>query len=366
MPMKGNAVQKITLICAIIASLFLNIDFRLFFLFRMDEVERILQERIWKQDLEFLKNNEDFSYKINYDLPAIIILHSQETTIPQSTVWVDLEASEELKDLSDDSYELILKEVNSISLYRYYLGIHGLTEGENDVELQFEDKYGYICTKSIKIDYNSAQILGVSSDRDEIVIPDGDRLDTLIDDRYGLSYDYIPSDLVPLSDYTISFLNGDQQLRQEAAEHLEDLMKDALSEGIYLYVLSAYRSFDHQLDLYNFKYRRDGEEYAKKSAAIPGHSEHQLGTAVDFTSSEIINGKCRDFSYTSASRWLALNAYKYGFVLSFPADYSETTGIMYEPWHYRYFGVETAKEIRKSGKIPIEYLREIQNEENSN
>lgn len=365
-PMNENTIRKITLICAIIASLFLNIDFRLFFLFRMDDVGKILQERSWKQDLEFLKNNQDFSYKVNYELPAIIIFHNLHITTPQSTIWIDLKASEELRDLSDDGYKLILKEVDGIGFYRYYLGISGLIEGENSMELQFEDKYGYICTKSIKIDYNSAQILGVSSDRDEIVIPDGDSFDTLVDEKYGLSYDYIPSDLVPLSGYDISSLNGDQQLRQEAAQHLEDLMKDALHEGVYLYILSAYRSYNHQLDLYNFKYRRDGAEYVKKSAALPGHSEHQLGTAVDFTSDEIINGRIKDFSYTSASRWLALHAYKYGFVLSFPADYSETTGIMYEPWHYRYVGVKTAKEIRKSDKIPIEYLRDIQNEKDSN
>jgi len=364
--MNDLLVQKIVLICAIIASLFVNIDFRLFFLFRMDEAVQIVREQSWKQDLEFLKNNGNVSYEIHYDLPVIVIFHNLHITTPQSTIWVDLEASGELKDLPDDSYELILKEVNGIGLYRYHLGIYNLTDGENSTKLQFEDKYGYICTKDIKIDYDSASILGVSSSRDEVIIQDGDSLDILIDEKYGLPYNYIPTDLVSLSEYDISLLNGDQQLRQEAARHLENLMEDALEEGIYLYVLSAYRSFDHQLDLYNFKYRRDGEEYVKKSAALPGHSEHQLGTPIDFTSSEMINGIVSDFSRTSASRWLALHAYEYGFVLSFPADYLETTGIMYEPWHYRYVGVETAKEMRKSGKIPCEYLREIQNEKNSN
>lgn len=94
-----------------------------------------------------------------------------------------------------------------------------------------------------------------------------------------------------------------------------------------------------------------------KVSARAGHSQHQLGTAVDFSSSEIADGLGGTFSSTKASKWLANNAWKYGFAISYPQGYESTTGYSYESWHYRYIGKTYAQEMVNSGMILEVYLR---------
>nr|MBP9058550.1 M15 family metallopeptidase [Candidatus Paceibacterota bacterium] len=89
---------------------------------------------------------------------------------------------------------------------------------------------------------------------------------------------------------------------------------------------------------------------------------HQLGTTVDFSSSSLGGVLSEKFKDTKEGLWLQANAHKYGFVMSFPSGKEEVTGYKFEPWHYRYVGVETAQEIKDSGLTPIEYLKEIEKE----
>ncbi|MEK7105779.1 MAG: M15 family metallopeptidase, partial [Patescibacteria group bacterium] len=103
-----------------------------------------------------------------------------------------------------------------------------------------------------------------------------------------------------------------------------------------------------------------GNKNATKLIAKPGHSEHQLGIAVDFTSPSIGNVSATGkFGDTLESKWLEENASKYGFILSYPKGKEEITGYLYEPWHYRYVGIEHAIEIANSGKTGNEYFKEI-------
>ena len=94
---------------------------------------------------------------------------------------------------------------------------------------------------------------------------------------------------------------------------------------------------------------------AGKWVAVPGTSEHQTGLALDIISSsyQVLD---RDQENTAEQRWLMENSYKYGFILRYPSDKSEITGINYEPWHYRYVGKEAAKEIYEKGLCLEEYL----------
>jgi len=102
------------------------------------------------------------------------------------------------------------------------------------------------------------------------------------------------------------------------------------------------------------------QEEAKKKAAqwiaIPGTSEHQTGLALDIVSSsyQLLN---KEQENTPEQKWLIENSYKYGFILRYPSDKTNITGIEYEPWHYRYVGKETAKEITERGICLEEYLK---------
>jgi len=102
---------------------------------------------------------------------------------------------------------------------------------------------------------------------------------------------------------------------------------------------------------------RDGYEAALASSARPGHSEHQLGTAIDLRSySGPPAWELEDWAATPEGAWVAANAHIYGFVMSYPKGMSDVTCYVYEPWHYRYVGRETAAAIHRSGLTPREYL----------
>lgn len=147
--------------------------------------------------------------------------------------------------------------------------------------------------------------------------------------------EYTPNDLVEIS------LSPGNYLRIEAAAALDRMIRAAHSEGVTLRVLSAYRSFATQMRLFENYARIYGREVANTFSALPGHSEHQLGTTIDFGNNDQTDLNS-SFENTQQSHWLTENARHYGFVLSYPKGREEETGYIYEPWHYRYIGVEHA------------------------
>jgi D-alanyl-D-alanine carboxypeptidase len=185
-----------------------------------------------------------------------------------------------------------------------------------------------------------------------------DDLGVLVDRSYALPPDYVPEDLVALRDYGISTL-GSELLRREAAEHLGRLVQDAAADGEKLAVASAYRSHEQQRRSYRSLRRVLGADAGRLSAA-PGHSQHQLGTAVDFTNAAAGYKLGLPFARTSASRWLEHHAWEYGFVLAYPRGEEERTGYRWEPWHYRYMGIRDAKRIEDSGQSLQEFLESVE------
>lgn len=184
----------------------------------------------------------------------------------------------------------------------------------------------------------------------------GDLL-ALVDHDHGLPPHYEPEDLVPLSAHGIPVLNGEQFLRREAADRLAELLADAAAAGEELVVASGYRSFGEQQRTHDRWTALYGEG-AGGMSAVPGHSEHQLGTAVDFTNAAAGYELWWPFGDTTASAWLEENAHRYGFILSYPRGREEETGYNWEPWHYRYIGVENARELRESGLSLQAFLRQ--------
>ena len=178
----------------------------------------------------------------------------------------------------------------------------------------------------------------------------------LVDRSHALPPDYVPEDLDPLWAYGIPTLGGGEMLlRREAAEHLGRLVNDAAADGEELVVASAYRSYAHQQASYARLTSIYGTE-AGEMSATPGHSQHQLGTAVDFTNAAAGYELWQPFGETTAYWWLTRHAREYGFVLAYPSGKEAETGYRWEPWHYRYVGVENAERLEESGLSLQEFL----------
>ena len=184
-----------------------------------------------------------------------------------------------------------------------------------------------------------------------------DDLGVLVDRSHSLPPDYVPRDLVPLRDYGVPTL-GSEVLRREAAEHLGRLVEGAAADGEKLVVASAYRSYENQQRSHE-SLRSVLGAGAGRLSATAGHSQHQLGTAVDFTDAAVGYKLGVPFARTSAYRWLGHHAWEYGFVLAYPRGEEERTGYRWEPWHYRYVGVKDAKRIEDSGQSLQEFLESV-------
>lgn len=170
-------------------------------------------------------------------------------------------------------------------------------------------------------------------------------LTQLVNKSHAVGAGYEPTDLVALSDTTVRTV----LLRSEAASAYEKMQSDAASGGINFCPNSGYRSYETQSSLY------ENSDKSKNDTAKPGESEHQLGLAIDVTCSEVSYDVVESFEETSAGKYLKDNAYKYGFILRYMEGKESVTGYVYEPWHFRYVGVETATAIHNSGQTMEEY-----------
>ena len=163
---------------------------------------------------------------------------------------------------------------------------------------------------------------------------------------YFLNEHYIPSSLTTIPGDLVFGANRSLQFHGDAWLHLQAMLTDASRSGTSILVESAYRSFGTQAGLkasYKMIY---GAGTANQFSAEQGYSEHQLGTTVDLTTTAI-GGGLVGFDKTSAFTWLVGNAYKYGFVLSYPKN---NTYYMYEPWHWRFVGVALATKMHEDGQ----------------
>ena len=163
-------------------------------------------------------------------------------------------------------------------------------------------------------------------------------------------------------DYSVKLkeLRNDQWVDERIYPELQQMFDDARAEGIYPLINESYRTAERQqeiLDSYIASYEAEGlsreeaEEQALSLVAVPGTSEHQLGLALDI----IVE---YEEDSTQTWQWLKDNCWRYGFILRYPEDKSEITGIDYEPWHFRYVGAEAAKQIMEQGITLEEYLEE--------
>ena len=171
------------------------------------------------------------------------------------------------------------------------------------------------------------------------------------------------------ADFTVGLdkVQGNYMLDERCAGYARQMISDAARDGIELTVVSAYRSVQKQQEnLESYTQRlinlghssTEARKLAEKEIALPYTSEHNAGLALDILTPdwwETHDDVTADFENTEQFRWLSENAHKYGFIMRYPKEYENVTGIIYEPWHYRFVGVFYAGEIKESG-LPLEYF----------
>lgn len=154
-----------------------------------------------------------------------------------------------------------------------------------------------------------------------------------------------------------------KEISAVAYDDLESMISDAKKDGIVLWISSGYRDINYQKKLFNRQVEREkckavltqeeAEKRAERVVARPKASEHNTGLAVDF------NGVSNDFYKTKEYKWLMDNAQKYGFIERYQKKWKDYTGVIYEPWHFRYVGKENAPKIKDSGLCLEEYVEKF-------
>ena len=163
--------------------------------------------------------------------------------------------------------------------------------------------------------------------------------------------DYAPTDLVevPVAHTNVPYL------RAEASKAVVRMFRAITADtGLALQSQSAYRSYDTQVSVYAGHVADRGVAGADKVSARPGFSEHQTGLSLDISDLPASCGLNTCLLDTPEGEWLAANAYKYGFILRYPEGKTPVTGYSYEPWHYRFVGVELATEMHDTGIQTLE------------
>ena len=180
------------------------------------------------------------------------------------------------------------------------------------------------------------------------VVENYKEVDTIVNKYNQLPEDASFDDLVTLQK---PYSNNGRRTRKVSYDHFVEMVDAASKDGIKLYAVSGFRTWSQQNSLFNNAKKKSLEE-ALWYSAKPGHSEHQLGLALDINTAN----SDTHFENSKEYEWLKQNSYKYGFVERYPKDKEFITGYAFEPWHYRYFGVDIATTMVEEDITYEEYL----------
>jgi D-alanyl-D-alanine carboxypeptidase len=180
----------------------------------------------------------------------------------------------------------------------------------------------------------------------------------VLDTIYKLPADFAPRKLV---DTSRAGLQKGYEVIPAVVDDLQAMHEASIRDGAEIAVRWAYRSYAEQQGAFAFWVRQSGEEAALKASARPGHSEHQMGTAIDFRSADSLKPPWEydDWATTAPGAWMRDNAWRFGFVLSYPKGGEAESCYGYEPWHYRYVGRDVAQQIHASDLVPRRFLWEL-------
>lgn len=197
--------------------------------------------------------------------------------------------------------------------------------------------------------HNNAELLAGDSDSWALA---------LVNEAHPLDTSYAPAQMTEVE--------SERSVDSRMYDDLQKMLDDGEAQGLKMYVASAYRSYEQQRDVFNATMQNwinqgytplSAYDETKKSVAVPGTSEHATGLAVDIIASEYeaLDDRQGD---TDEQKWLMEHCWEYGFILRYPQDKADITGIIYEPWHYRYVGKTAAKEITEMDVTLEEYLEQ--------
>ena len=210
---------------------------------------------------------------------------------------------------------------------------------------KYYDKHKEYDTDNVVIYVEIGLDIEFYTEMDEIT--NYDEVDALVNKYHKLPSNYEAKDLVTLSK---TYSSRGHKIKKAASEPLMKMIDAARADGLNLLVISGYRTESTQRGLFNNSVKRHGMDHALIYSAKPGYSEHQLGLAVDLNSTE------ESFDQTKEYKWLKANSYKYGFIERYPKGKEFITGYGYEPWHYRYLGVDLATKVYTENVTYEEYL----------
>lgn len=213
--------------------------------------------------------------------------------------------------------------------------------------------YAIIFLSILFIILKNSNLFGIRFYKNIKKIKNPENMLVLVNKNHKLSKDYIPSDLEKIS---LKYATEEKYLRKEAKVAFERLSEEARLRNYKIVATSTYRSYEYQDKLYNYYVETKGLEYADLCSARPGHSEHQTGLAVDVMGS---NNDYDRFEESIEFTWMRDNAHKFGFILRYPKGKENITGFKYEPWHYRYVGVDVATEIYQNDITLEEYYKTL-------
>jgi zinc D-Ala-D-Ala carboxypeptidase len=180
----------------------------------------------------------------------------------------------------------------------------------------------------------------------------------LVNKQFGLPETFLPNDLIrPKVSFSFGDLKIDKSLlRKEAALALETMFADAKRNGVELFAVSGYRSYQYQETLFYAEVNKVGRAKAIEAVAYPGQSEHQTGLAMDISSRSAEMQLTEQFGESKEGKWLAENAHRFGYILRYPKGKEMITGYQYEAWHFRYIGVKAATIIYQNNWTLEEYF----------
>ena len=168
----------------------------------------------------------------------------------------------------------------------------------------------------------------------------------LVNKQNKLNSDFVPVNLVEVTKCSL----GNFYLEEETAKAYVEMCLDSINEGLNISITSAYRSYDEQKELYNNYLKLYGKSYVDKYVAVPGHSEHQTGLAIDLESLE-----CDIFKNSKEYLWIKENSNNYGFIIRYQKGKEKITGYGAEEWHIRYVGKKAAEYIYENNITFEEY-----------
>lgn len=226
--------------------------------------------------------------------------------------------------------------------------IEGINEGKT--EIIFKAEKNTVAKKIEAIIETKEEIISNNEENDiskkQVDIQEGNLSQNSIEKNYINGILLVNKEHALPSDYNPG-------TNQEALQAFNNMKSIASKNGISLWIVSGFRSYQTQESIFNRNVGMYGEETANTFSAKPGQSEHQTGLAFD------INSTRWAFSETREAKWLAENCWEYGFIIRYPKEKENVTGYVYEPWHIRYVGKDLALKIKESGLCLEEYIEQI-------